>query len=300
MGKLCYGIDIGTNSARLMLAEEQNGTIRSRYKLLRTVRTGEGVHTAHRLSPEAIGRTVAALKEFRGHMDGEHPDIPVFCFATSAVRDSSNAEELLMAAKREAKINIRILSGTEEAEIGFLGAIPGGNGGIIDIGGGSTEFVLGQDGRLAYRKSFNAGTIRCREIFGSEGDGRGVAETIRWAEELFAELEVLRGNIFTGIGGTITTVSAMIRQLETYSSEKIQGSKVTREEIEELLREITPMTPEQRRTLPGLQPQRADIIPYGMAVLVGAMRTIGLAEIFVSDADNLEGYAIKYKNAIFP
>lgn len=144
MNEFCYGIDIGTNSARLMLTALENDKIISRYKLLRTVRTGEGVHATHRLSQAAIERTVSALKEFRTHINSEHPALPVFCFATSAVRDASNARELLNSVKNTAGFDIRVLSGEEEAEIGFLGAVPNGNGGIIDIGGGSTEFVLGK------------------------------------------------------------------------------------------------------------------------------------------------------------
>lgn len=300
MALFCYGIDIGTNSARLMLAEETEKGIRSCYKMLRTVRTGEGVHATHRLCPAAIGRTVAAMKEFREQISGEHPQLPVFCFATSAVRDSENSHELLTAVKEAAGFDIRILSGEEEAEIGFLGAVPSGEGGIIDIGGGSTEFVLGKGGSITYRRSFNAGTIRCKELFGEKGDREGVPATVRWAEELFSELSEMKGNVFTGIGGTITTVSAMLQEMTVYDPEKIQGSIITRRDMETLLKKITPMTAEQRRALPGLQPQRADIIPYGMAVLTAGMRTVGLSEILVSDADNLEGYAIRYKNVISP
>lgn len=293
MGYFCYGIDIGTNSARLMLARREQGEIRSAYKMLRTVRTGEGVHESHRLSQAAMARTLVALREFRERIDGEHPELPVFCFATSAVRDAENSAEFVNAVRRETGLEICILTGAEEAEVGFLGAVPSGTGGMIDIGGGSTEFVLGESGKLTFRKSFNAGTIRCGEMFAGEGDAPSAARTMRWAEELFGELRGKQAR-FTGIGGTITTVSAMLQQLTVYDPQKIQGSRILRRDAEALLQRIADMSIAERKNLPGLQPQRADIIPYGMAVLIAAMRVLELEEITVSDADNLEGYAVRY------
>jgi len=298
MPLFCYGIDIGTNSARLMLAEQVNGRIRSCRKILRTVRTGEGVNATHRLCDAAIDRTAAVMREFRQIMDEEHPELPVFCFATSAVRDAENAKDLLMIVKEETGLEIHILSGEQEAEIGYLGAVPEGTGGLIDIGGGSTEFVLGESGRIVYRHSFDAGTIRCKEMFGRAGDPEGVAATVSWAEGLFAELKDLPQTSFTGIGGTVTTVCAMLQEMREYDSQKIQGSRITATQVEALLKRITPMTVEERRNLPGIQPQRADIIPYGMAVLTAGMRVLALDELTVSDADNLEGYAIKFQTRI--
>ncbi len=296
----CYGIDIGTNSARLMLAELKDGGIRSCYKMLRTVRTGEGVNASGKICPAAIGRVLDAMQDFRRQIDGEHPELPVFCFATSAVRDAANSAELIEAVRQTAGFDIHVIPGEEEAEIGFLGAIPSGIGGIIDIGGGSTEFVLGDHGKLGYRKSFQAGTVRCREMFGAEGDIAGVRETVRYCEQLFAELQELPQNLYTGIGGTITSVSAMLQEMEVYAPEKIQGSRITLAETEELLGRLAGMTVEERKSVKGLQPQRADIIVYGMAVLTAAMRVLKQDQILVSDSDNLEGYAIKYKNRIFP
>lgn len=157
-----------------------------------------------------------------------------------------------------------------------------------------------KNSRLTYQHSFNAGTIRCKEMFGEHGDADGIPRTIEWAMNLFSELQSLEKTSFTGIGGTITTVAAMDQEMEIYAPQKIQGHKLSLSSIEDTLRILIPMPVEQRKALPGLQPQRADIIPYGMAVLVAAMRVMKLSEISVSDADNLEGYAIKYKNAISP
>jgi len=283
-----------------MLAEMVNGEIRSCYKMLRTVRTGEGVNAAGRLCEAAIGRVVDAMRDFRRQIDGEYPELPVFCFATSAVRDAENAQELCAEVKRTAGFDIHVIPGNEEAEIGYLGAVPCGTGGIIDIGGGSTEFVLGENGKLTYRRSFQAGTVRCREMFGADGDIIGVKKTIGYCEELFAEVGDLPHAVYTGIGGTITSVSAMLQEMEIYDPAKIQGSTILLKEAEELLEKLAHMPLEKRRTVKGLQPERADIIIYGMAVLVAAMRMLKAERILVSDADNLEGYAIKYKNVISP
>lgn len=283
-----------------MLAEMTEGGVRSCYKMLRTVRTGEGVNASGKICPAAIERVTEAMQDFRRQIDGEHPDLPVFCFATSAVRDAANSAELLEAVKQAAGFNIHIIPGDEEAEIGFLGAIPSGTGGIIDIGGGSTEFVIGNNGKLIYRKSFQAGTVRCKEMFGADGDIAGVRKTIQYCEKLFSELSELPQNLYTGIGGTITSVSAMLQEMEVYAPEKIQGSKITLAETENLLDRLAHMTVEERKHINGLQPQRADIIIYGMAVLTAAMRVLDQNHVLVSDSDNLEGYAIKYKNRIFP
>lgn len=300
MPYFCYGIDIGTNSARLMLAETENGELKSCYKMLRTVRTGEGVNESGRICDAAIQRVVNAMRDFRAQIDGEHPDLPVFCFATSAVRDAANAQELCTAVKQAAGFGIHIIPGNEEAEIGFLGAVPSGTGGIIDIGGGSTEFVHGNGGTLTYRRSFQAGTVRCREMFGAEGDIIGAEKTVAYCEKLFEEIEELPHVTYTGIGGTITSVSAMLQNMEIYDPKKIQGSTVTLCDTEKLLKELAEMPLDARKRVNGLQPERADVIIYGMAVLVAGMRRLNAEQILVSDADNLEGYAIKYKNIISP
>lgn len=288
----CYVIDIGTNSARLMSATLRDEKVYSIYKMLRTVRTGEGMRETHRISEAAIGRILVAMTEFRNRIDEETFGIPVYCFATSAVRDAENSGELVAAILNAAGFHLHILSGEEEAEIGFLGAVPGGTGGLIDIGGGSTEIVVGTGGNLHYRRSFDAGAVRCLEMFGSAGDPEGVSQTMRWAKELFPVRK--EHTIFTGIGGTITTCAAILQKMEVYDSQKIQGSRITLAEVSQLLRELTSMPIEQRRALAGLQPKRADIIPYGLAILVAIMENLSLEQIFVSDADNLEGYAVKY------
>ena len=133
-------------------------------------------------------------------------------------------------------------------------------------------------------------------MFGANGDIAGVRETVRYCENLFSELKELPQNLYTGIGGTITSVSAMLQKMEVYRPEKIQGSRIALTEIDALLKDLAKMTVEERKTLPGLQPQRADIIPYGIAILSTGMHVMDLAEITVSDADNLEGYTIQYQN----
>lgn len=288
----CYGIDIGTNSARLMRAERVNGNVLSRYKRLVTVRTGEGMDENGFLDTASVNRVLAALREFRTIIDAEAPSLPVFCFATSAVRDAKNADELAARILRETGFSLHILSGEDEAEVGFLGAVPSGTGGLIDIGGGSTEIVCGKNGSLDFRKSFQLGTVRCKEQFGMHP--HPLAQTTEHSDALFSALGTLPHMRYTGIGGTITSVAAMLLGAEQYDPQKIQGSVISRADTEALLSQLSHMSLEQRRKVRGLQPQRADVILYGMTILLSAMRALDLSELTVSDADNLEGYAIKY------
>ncbi len=286
MGNTKFVIDIGTNSVRLMKAAVENKTVRCVYKKLRTVRTGEGVNASGRLSEGAIERTLGALREYREIIDhSEKSD--VFCFATSAVRDSSNAAYFVRRVREECGMQVRILSGDEEARYGFVGAVGKKDGGIIDIGGGSTEIIFGRDGQIEYARSFNIGCVRGLEMF----DGCAGA-TVDWAIESLKEVpfEKTSGVPFYSIGGTASALAAVDLQLAEYDSRKVDGYILTSERSREMFGWLSAKTVEERREIIGMDRARADVIVFGLAILVAFFRVSGKENVIVSESDNLEGF----------
>ena len=284
-----FVIDIGTNSTRLMKAEVEENRVQVLFKTLRTVRTGEGVHYTHRLSSEAMQRTVAALREYAELAQGS----PVACFATSAVRDAANRTEFLRMVKAEAGLEVQVLSGEEEAQLGFIGAVgKDGTGTVIDIGGGSTEIIQGTAGQLEYRHSFNMGCVRGKDIFTPPFQKENVQQ---WARAILSEygLPQAKNRPAYAIGGTATSLAAIDLGLRVYQRELVQGHILSLSAVRQMEQMLYAMELEQRKQLPGLEGKRADIIVFGVSILAIVMEEIGVEQVSVSDSDNLEGYLIK-------
>ena len=293
-------IDIGTNSMRLLTAQYKNGKIIDRKKYVNTTRIGQGVDSNGYISKEAIDRNIQALKEFKGICDEYKCDY-ICCMGTSALRDSKNSKEFVELAKKEANVDVEIITGDRESNLGFLGVLEGLESGnseeilVIDIGGGSTEFIVGDKDGVAFCKSENVGALRLTEKF--------FENEIVSDEELKATIsfinQTIQGTIdivksrnvkkLVGIGGTVTSVSAINQKLEVYSMEKVHNSKICKKELDEILQMLKNMTLEDKKRLKGLQPKRADIITAGVVILDIIMEKLEINEIIVSEYDNLEG-----------
>ena len=286
MNPLCYVIDIGTNSARLMLCAGDHFHRKCVYKTHITIRLKEC--PGHFLTEAAIGRTVCALLQFQSRMRREFPNLPVLCFATSAVRDAENRDRLLTRAKEQTGLLIDVLNGEQEALCGFLGATDG-HGGVIDVGGGSTEIVFGSHDKISYQQSFDIGAVRCKALLGADASALKKAQA--WASDLFTALpDAHAQETFYAVGGTATTLAAIHHQLQAYDPQIIQGTVLSLSEISETLAMLSRRSLAQRRQTPGLEPDRADIILYGIVILIEAMKALRIAKVMVSDSDNLEGY----------
>lgn len=285
-------IDIGTNSIRLMLAHiSQEGKLAVHTKTIRTVRTGEGVNQTKRLKKEAIERTVNGVRELCSVAKTWNPAVEIMAFATSCVRDAQNKDELIRQLKEQCGIDLDVLSGDEEAQAGFIGVIPpGGSGGIIDIGGGSTEVIFGQNGAIEYEKSFDIGCVRALDMFGNKGD---FTEVKSWAQGLFDEIDACKAKNyhFYTIGGTATSIAAICMGMEEYDATLVQNYILTKSMVREKLELLWSLSLEQKRQLTGMEEKRADIIQFGVAILYILMDYLQLEKVMVSDADNLEGYA---------
>ena len=272
-------IDIGTNSMRLLIAEYRYGKLVNRKKYVNTTRIGQGVDKQGYITDDAIERNIKALVEFSNICKEESCE-KVYCMGTSALRDSKNKDVFVKLAKDKAGIDVDIISGEKESNLGFMGVLEGIENAedilVIDIGGGSTEFIIGDKEGIKFSKSENVFESMSNFIY----------------EEVKNTLEYIKNNKvkkLVGIGGTITSLSAMNQELEVYSMEKIHNSKINLSEIELILQNLKRMTLNDKKSLKGLQPKRADIITAGVEILHTIMKNLEIKEITVSEYDNLEG-----------
>lgn len=296
-------IDIGTNSMRLLIADYNNKFI-GREKFVDITRIGRGVDQQGMISEEAMERNLRSLKNFVDKAR-EQACEEIFIMGTSALRDSKNREDFVQRAKKETGLPVDIISGEEEALLGFYGVSADlqeeGHVLIVDIGGGSTEFILGEKKQgILFAKSENIGSVRLSEKFvASDPPAPEELETMshfirRTIQETVALIRTYPIKKLIGIGGTATSVSSMVQQLEIYDSDKVHQSLIFQEEIESLFQETIRKTLQERMQIPGLQPERADVIIAGMNILRVIMDSLSMREIVISEYDNLEG--LIYRN----
>jgi exopolyphosphatase/guanosine-5'-triphosphate,3'-diphosphate pyrophosphatase len=213
-------------------------------------------------------------------------------FGTSAMRDGYKNSRSLIERAAEMGVTVRVLPGEEEARLAYLGAAPGGSAGVIDIGGGSTEFMTGRDGKVLAAASAQMGAVRLKEISGGGTDRDALFAMARAALEPSAR-EALRfppEDGWVAVGGTFTALAAMELGLTRYEGEKVQGFRLTAEAARNWLTRLTAMSQAERLQIPGLIPERADIIPYGAAIAAACFDLIEKPFVSISDRDNLLGY----------
>ena len=275
-------IDIGSNSVRLMFVAD--GKVL--YKRLNTTRLGEGLANACLLKTEAIERSAMAVAEFYA-MAKEESAESICAFATAAVRSAKNGNAFVERVRELCGLDVEVIAGETEAEIGILGALGNADGGVIDIGGASTEIIVKEKGELIYKKSVDIGVVRLKDKCGR--DKNALMQTAHAAGETFGQVPKA---ILHGIGGTATTLGALALGLQTYDSEKVTGSIVTLEKMKTLADSLSAMSVEEIAQLPCVPKGRADVLSGGAVLLSVLMECLGFDEIVISDRDNLEGYAM--------
>ena len=278
-------IDIGSNSVRLMLVAD--GKVL--YKTLNTTRLGEGLASSSRLKSEAVARTAAAVTEFFHRAKSEAASL-VYAFATAAVRTAENGAEFVSLVKESCGLTVDVISGGEEAEIGILGALGNDDGGIIDAGGASTEVIVRKGGTVLYKKSVNIGVVRLKDMCGT--DKKMLEESAKSAAKSYGKLPC--DVPMYAIGGTATTLAAVLLEMKEYDPSRITGTVITAEKMHFLSEKLTAMSAEEIAALPGVPAKRADVLGGGAVLYSVLMDTLGLSRIIVSDSDNLEGYAKKH------
>ena len=273
-------IDMGSNSVRLLLVQAG-----STEQLMETTRLGKGVADRH-LQKEPIEKTVQAVERFCA-LARERGVERIYAFATSAVRDAVNREDLLAPIRERCGISVDVLSGKEEASLAYMGAADGERALVLDIGGGSTELVLGE-GTVQRAVSLQAGAVRLRERFDQDRAAATAFLDALLAGQM-ADFSGAQDAPMRGIGGTITTLAAMEQRLAVYSEEKVNGFCLRAETVRGWLDRLWDL-PVAARVFPGLQPSRADIIAHGALILDRCLTAFGRETVCVSTADNLLGY----------
>ena len=277
-------IDVGSNSVRLMFVAD--GKVL--YKALNTTRLGEGLASSSLLKQEAIERSVNAVVAFYDKAKTEGAEA-VYVFATAAARSASNGQAFVDGVRALRPIQVEIISGEEEAEIGILGALGNDDGGVIDVGGASTEIVVKSHGEMIFKKSVNIGVVRLRDMCGR--DKEVLTKVARDAAKEYVNFPPTEN--LHAIGGTATTLAALALELQTYNSEKITGAVLSKAKLQEMADKLTEMTVEEIAALPCVPKGRADVLSGGAVLLATLMQELGVQTLTVSDRDNLEGYAIK-------
>jgi exopolyphosphatase/guanosine-5'-triphosphate,3'-diphosphate pyrophosphatase len=298
------GVDIGTLTCRLLIADiSVDGRLTELRSDRRILRLGEGVDQTKQLSVAAMDRVLQCLKEWRALIDAAHVDATA-SVATSAVRDAENRDEFLDRVKREAGFEVELISGEEEARRTMLGIRSGLPAGVIDvlaldIGGGSTEFMLDQPGQKPIVKSIDIGVVRlCERLLYHDPPTDGeVCQAREWiAKETKAAIAGM-GNYqtatFVGTAGTITSLAAMAQKLSTYEPARIHNYMLQLDTIQELEQTLLSRNKAGRTGLPGLEKGREEVIAAGAIIIRTIMETLSVSECLVSDLGLREGVLLK-------
>ncbi|WP_037356985.1 Ppx/GppA phosphatase family protein [Amycolatopsis orientalis] len=308
-------IDCGTNSIRLLVAEltpRHDGTVdlRDLHREMRIVRLGQGVDATGRLAPEALERTRAALADYTVAARRKGVE-KVRMVATSATRDASNRDEFFAMTRETLGVEAEVISGDEEARLSFTGAVgeqdpDDGPFVVVDVGGGSTELVLGtwngREAEVLAAKSVDIGCVRITER-ALKGDPP-TADEIAAARELargilakaFDVVDVAKARTWIGVAGTVTTLSAVSLGLPEYDSERVHLSKLTHGQIDDLARQLLSEDRATRAGNPVIHPGRVDVIGGGAVVVQVLAEELaargGPDQLVVSEHDILDGIAL--------
>ncbi|MFJ8506696.1 exopolyphosphatase [Streptomyces avermitilis] len=303
-------IDCGTNSIRLLVADAhpETGELTELDRRMTIVRLGQGVDRTGRLAPEALERTFAACREYAAIIK-EHGAEKIRFVATSASRDAENRDEFVRGVIDILGVEPEVITGDQEAEFSFTGATKELTGRddlakpflVVDIGGGSTEFVVGDDHVRAAR-SVDIGCVRMTERH-LVHDGQVVdpptpdlIEAIR--ADIDAALDLVEQTVplheartLVGLAGSVTTISAIAQNLPEYDSAAIHHSRIPYDRVREITEWLLASTHAERAAVPSMHPGRVDVIGAGALVLLSIMERIGAREVVVSEHDILDGIA---------
>lgn len=284
-------IDIGTNSVRLLVAERQpGGEWKTLRKGLESSRLGEGMTIHEGLSEAACRRTLEAVEEFvRAAREAGADEIRAY--GTEILRSSPQGEAFAALTKEKTGVDVDILTGEEEAFYSYLGAVGVSSSvaAVTDIGGGSTEVCMGFGPAVGYRHSFPIGCVRCSGLFDTT-TARGIGELKKYCFQKFHDTQDLAPvKNWICVGGTATSIAAMLQKLEVYDAEKVQDYVIRQEDVARLLKELYQMSYEERCHVKGLRADRADIIVAGVAIVDSLMEYFALSEMTVSDRGLTEG-----------
>ena len=305
MTRRVAAVDCGTNSLRLLVADVDpgRGLITDVARRMEIVRLGQGVDRTGRLAPEALARTMTVLRDYAKVIAGEQA-VATRMVATSATRDASNAADFTRQVTDVLGVAPEVLTGSQEAVLSFTGATAELAGRdatapflVADIGGGSTEFVLGAVGHPDAATSVNIGCVRMTERH-LHGDpptrdqvAAATADIDAALQQVAAEVPVRQARTLVGLAGSVTTVAAIALGLPTYQAERIHHSHISAADVHRVACRLLAQTRAERAAIGVMHPGRVDVIGGGALVLDRIMDRFGFAEVLVSEHDILDGIA---------
>lgn len=296
-------VDIGTNSTRLLIADvAPDGALTELYRESIVTRLGDRVDATGRLQDEAIERVLETLAHYRALID-EHGATATTAVLTSAVRDAANGAAFTARVRDDYGLDARTIGGDEEASLTFAGATSeraddGEQTVVVDIGGGSTEFVIGRDATVGFHVSTQAGVVRQTERHLRSDPPRPAdvaALRAEFAQIIAANVPArVRDEVSKAIAvaGTATSCASIELGLEPYDPSKVHGHTLTRTTTEQILERLLPLGNDERREVRGLHPDRAPTILAGVAMLLEVFSSFGLDRVEVSEHDILRGAAL--------
>lgn len=300
-------VDIGSNSTRLLIADVAAGRVSEVERQSRVTRLGRGVDLSGQLSAEAIEATCEAIADYVEICRGGSVE-KVEAIATSAVRDASNGSAFVAELRERFALSARVLDGEEEARLTYVGATceqaPTEPTLVIDIGGGSTELIVGTGREIAFHTSLQAGVVRHSERHVASdppttGELEALAADIRTLiEAAIANQPAANARAGIAVAGTPTSLASIEIGLEPYDPKQVHGHTLTLALIQRLLSQLASAPLSKRVEITGLHPDRAPNIVAGVVILVEAMRAFGLEQIEVSEHDILYGTAIAAASAL--
>lgn len=277
-------IDVGSNSCRLLVADMNQEQLQPVCRELRSTRLGEGVNANRNISSAAMARTRDCLKDYVDLI--QRLGVKKFrMVATSAMRDALNREEFVDLVKESCNCSLEVIRGEEEAQLSYRGVKEGlalSSPLVIDLGGGSCEFRI-EDGKELFSLSLPLGAVRATEAQLSTVEAKTILSPLEEHKHKLKDYPL----VF--VGGTATTLVAMKLSMEIYDPQQVHGQILSREEVADLYNMLALMPLNVRRRLPGLQPERADIIPAGAMIVLLIMDTLKRQQITISESDILDG-----------
>lgn len=298
-------IDCGTNSIRLLIAEISGTTFKEVIRTMEIVRLGQGVDENKAFHPDAINRTLLAVKSFKEIIDKNKVDKIRFC-ATSATRDATNRNLFIDGVRDILNVQVEVIPGEEEAALSFTGATYqlDQNSGpflVVDIGGGSTEFVYG-DKKVISAKSVNIGCVRMSERHfltqppGMDQIARAIVDIDIAITEAGASVPINSAKSLIAVAGTATTVAAAALNLPKYDRDLIHLSKISADQVHKVAQMFQSMSKSEITALPYMHEGRVDVITAGSLVLSRVMAATGAVEFVASESDILDGMAFSLIN----
>jgi exopolyphosphatase/guanosine-5'-triphosphate,3'-diphosphate pyrophosphatase len=292
-------IDCGTNSIRLLIADTDGTSLTELSRRMEIVRLGQGVDRTGRLDAAALDRALSVLRDYAAELRTANAS-RVRMVATSATRDASNRDDFVRGVRHVLGIDPEVVTGDEEAALSFAGATRELTAAapylVVDIGGGSTEFVLGSQ-RVEAASSVDVGCVRLteRHLHTDPPIPAQVSAASADIDEAIARVRAAvpaeRARTLVGLAGSVTTVAAMALDLSEYDAERIHHSRISFDDVHRVAEQLLAMSHAERAAIPVMHPGRADVIGAGALILATLMDRLGFSEVVVSEHDILDGIA---------